>query len=63
MGRFIIAISFLVVAFGQAYSQGLQETKELSVKPKDGFVPDAKTAVKVAEAVLIPVYGEKKISE
>jgi hypothetical protein len=29
--------------------------------PKDGFVPDAKTAVKIAEAVLIPVYGENKI--
>jgi hypothetical protein len=29
--------------------------------PKDGFVPDAKTAVKIAEAVLIPVYGEKQV--
>jgi len=29
--------------------------------PKDGFVPDAKTAVKIGEAVLIPVYGEKQI--
>ena len=29
--------------------------------PKDGFVPDATTAVKIAEAVLIPVYGEKRI--
>jgi NTF2 fold immunity protein of polymorphic toxin system component len=36
-------------AFGQGY------------KPKSGYVPDAKTAVKIAEAVLIPVYGEKKI--
>ncbi len=25
------------------------------------FVPDSKTAVNIAEAVLIPVYGEKKI--
>lgn len=30
-------------------------------KPPRGFVPDSKTAVKIAEAVLIPVYGEKKI--
>ena len=29
--------------------------------PKQGFVPDSATAVRVAEAVLIPVYGEKKI--
>ncbi len=32
-----------------------------SYTPKDGFVPDPKTAVKIAEAVLIPVFGEKKI--
>jgi NTF2 fold immunity protein len=32
-----------------------------SYAPKDGFVPDPKTAVKIAEAVLIPVYGEKQI--
>ena len=31
------------------------------VKPTGGFVPDAKTATKIAEAVLVPVYGEKQI--
>ncbi len=31
------------------------------VKPAGGFVPDSKTAVKIAEAVLVPVYGEKQI--
>src|ERR1041385_4695620 len=30
-------------------------------KPKAGFVPDAATAIKIAEAVLVPVYGEKQI--
>ena len=30
-------------------------------KPKSGYVPDSKTAVKIAEAVLIPVYGEEQI--
>jgi hypothetical protein len=29
--------------------------------PKSGFVPDANTAIKIAEAVLIPVYGEKHV--
>jgi hypothetical protein len=29
--------------------------------PKNGFVPDEKTAIAVAEAVLIPVYGQKQI--
>ena len=40
---------FSVWAFGQGF------------RPKSGFVPDSKTAVKIAEAVLIPVYGEKQI--
>jgi beta-lactamase superfamily II metal-dependent hydrolase len=30
-------------------------------KPKAGFVPDSKTAVAVAEAVLIPVYGKGQV--
>ena len=30
-------------------------------KPESGYVPDTITATKIAEAVLIPVYGEKKI--
>jgi hypothetical protein len=29
--------------------------------PKDGFVPDSATAVRVAEAVLIPVFGREKV--
>jgi hypothetical protein len=29
--------------------------------PKQGYVPDSATALKVAEAVLIPVYGQAKI--
>ncbi|MGA9303856.1 MAG: YbbC/YhhH family protein [Candidatus Sulfotelmatobacter sp.] len=29
--------------------------------PKAGYVPDSKTAVKIAEAVLVPVYGERQI--
>ena len=32
-----------------------------SYTPKSGFVPDSATAVRVAETVLIPVYGEQKI--
>jgi hypothetical protein len=29
--------------------------------PKDGYVPSSDTAVQIAEAVLIPVYGKNKI--
>jgi len=30
-------------------------------KPNQGYVPNSETAVKICEAVLIPVYGKKKI--
>jgi len=32
-----------------------------SYKPAKGFVPDETTAVRIAEAVLIPIYGEGQI--
>jgi hypothetical protein len=32
-----------------------------SPKPRDGYVPDEKTAIRIAEAVLSPIYGEDKI--
>jgi len=42
------ALLFCVLAQAQPY-------------PKSGFVPDETTAVSIAEAVLIPVYGKKQI--
>jgi len=33
-----------------------------SFVPKNGFVPDAATASRIAEAVWIPIYGEKVIA-
>lgn len=32
-----------------------------SYAPKSGMVPDETTAIRVAEAILIPIYGEKKV--
>jgi hypothetical protein len=45
----------LLAAHVAAYSQAP------SYQPQAGYVPNAETAIKVAEAVLIPVYGEKEI--
>jgi hypothetical protein len=39
----------------------LTATIAQSYRPKAGFVPDSATAIKIAEAVLIPVYSEEKI--
>jgi NTF2 fold immunity protein len=48
----ILASFFLLttVAMGQTY------------RPRSGYVPDAKTAIAIAQAVLIPVYGAKQIA-
>jgi hypothetical protein len=51
-----LALMALTLVAGSAQTQ-----PEPSFHPKDGFVPNAETAVKIAEAVLIPVYGEKQI--
>jgi hypothetical protein len=29
--------------------------------PREGFVPDAATATRIAEAVLVPIYGARQI--
>jgi hypothetical protein len=58
MKRAVIVISVLAAVVTIAYSQTQQDP---SVRPKEGFVPNAETAVKVGEAVLIPVYGKEKI--
>ena len=38
------------------------ETAKHSFKPKDGYIPDAKTAIKIAVAIWEPIYGEEKIA-
>jgi hypothetical protein len=58
MRRVIIAFLTVIPAIATAYPQTQQVP---SVRPKEGFVPNAETAVKVGEAVLMPVYGEEKI--
>lgn len=35
--------------------------EEHSVKPDAGFIPNQVTATRVAEAILIPIYGEQQI--
>jgi hypothetical protein len=51
---------FVGLRLAIANSTGPQN-KSHGYKPKDGFVADSRTAVKIAEAVLIPVYGEEQI--
>jgi hypothetical protein len=45
----LFTLVFVAVALGHDY------------KPPDGYVPDSTTAIRVAEAVLVPIYGKKQI--
>ena len=47
----IVSFTFLVAALSLAQGH----------RPKEGFVPDSATAIKIAEAVLVPVYGQNKL--
>ncbi len=51
-----IALACLTALFASSFLAQAQ-----AFKPKDGFIPDEKTASRVAEAVLVPIYGEEKI--
>lgn len=50
--------SVLCLAISQANAQ--QRSTHAYVPP-EGFVPDSATAVRIAEAVLLPIYGKKVI--
>ncbi len=39
----------------------LSEEDMHNYKPPDGYVPDQATAVRVAEAILIPIYGSDNV--
>jgi hypothetical protein len=57
--KYFIA-SMLVLCFWAVQLDGQAPHR---YRPKKGFVPDAETAVKIAEAVLVPVYGEQDIHD
>jgi hypothetical protein len=54
-----VAISILILALAAAIAG---DVPYAGMKPKEGFVPDAKTAIKIAVAVWEPIYGENKIA-
>jgi hypothetical protein len=56
---FILTIGFVgALVFGSARSEA-----DGSYIPPKGFVPDAATASRIAEAVWIPIYGEQNIAK
>jgi hypothetical protein len=49
---------FCLVGFAASLSA---QSQKHNVIPKNGYVPDAKTAIRIAVAVWSPIYGEKHI--
>jgi hypothetical protein len=56
--RFPPASTICILAAGLAVGQ---QPGPQSYMPPDGFVPDSITAVRIAVAVWIPIYGEHQI--
>jgi hypothetical protein len=56
----LILISITVLAGGLSVMKSVAATH--SHVPKNGFVPDKETAIRVAEAILVPIYGEKQVA-
>jgi len=54
----------LLIFLTASFLEAQHPTSELAghgYKPESGYVPDSRTATMIAEAVLVPVYGEKQI--
>jgi hypothetical protein len=55
----------IVVAAVAGWAHGAEPyvwtDSKFSYKPENGCVPDARTAIKIAEAVLTTIYGEKEV--
>ncbi len=46
----------------KALDLSLSQKSMKSIRPKNGFVPDEATAIRIAEAVAIAQWGEKRIA-
>lgn len=57
--RFQILFILFIVLFPSIMTG--QNIRQQGFTPKNGFVPDERTAVAIAEAVLIPIYGKEQI--
>ena len=54
-------ISVLVICLSTVLTMGMSSDGSTSSAPKAVYVPDAETAVRVAEAILIPTYGKQSV--
>lgn len=63
MNRIRVIVSICVVAAAIAAMVHAAGNAENNYKPKDGYVPDAETAIAIAVAVWNPIYGKDQIAK
>jgi len=56
-----LVLAFAVVAAAGAHARAGSQESLHSYVPPEGYVPDAATATRIAEAVLVPIYGARQI--
>ena len=59
-GKNLILVVLVTLTMAVVFAE---ELPKHSYKPKEGYVPDEKTAIKIAVAVWSPIYGEEKIQQ
>lgn len=52
-------IYILLIALLHVINISAQIPEDLTAKPENGFVPDEATAIAIAKAVWVPIYGKK----
>ena len=57
------AVVLAVLGVGLICFVALAGDRKESYKPKEGYVPDAETAIKIAVAVWTPIYGAARIEK
>ena len=56
-----LVLALAVAAGAGVHARAGSQESLHSYGPREGFVPDAATAARIAEAVLVPIYGARQI--
>jgi len=65
----LVILSILSCNSNNKYRKNIEEASFLyndtlpGIIPENGFVPDKATAIKIAEAIWLPIYGKRQIDD
>jgi hypothetical protein len=55
----IVLINFFILSSVLFFAFTTNNNLPVPKQPTEGFVPDEKTAIKIAEAIWLPIFGDK----